>query len=110
MAFRPPPRIGNFKPARSRGTDRTAAEELAAEVLVAVAEDPAVLQRFMRDTGFGPDDIRSNAASGEFLAGVLDYVVSDEALLLAVTSSRQMKPELLMQALAQLQKPALGSA
>ncbi len=48
--------------------------------------------------------------SADFLAGVLDFVTSDEALLLAVTSSRQMKPELLMQALAQLQKPALGSA
>lgn len=110
MAFRPPHRIGNFKPAKARGIDRAAAEELAAEVLVAVAEDAAVLQRFMRDTGFGPHDIRDNAGSAEFLAGVIDYVVADEALLLAVTSSRQWKPELLMQALAQLQKPALGSA
>ena len=110
MAFRPPARIGNFKPAKSRGMDRAAAEDAAAGVLVALAEDPAVLQRFMRDTGFGPDDIRAHAGSTEFLAGVLDYVVSDEALLLAVTSSRQQKPELLMQALAQLQRPSLGSA
>ena len=110
MAFRPPPRIGNFKPAKSRGLDRAAAEELAAEVLVAVAGEARDLQRLESATGFGPDDIRTNAASADFLAGVLDFVTSDEALLLAVTSSRQMKPELLMQALAQLQKPALGSA
>lgn len=110
MAFRPPSRIGHFKPVKGRGMDRAAAEELAAEVLVALAEDPAMLQRFMRETGFGPDDIRLNAASGEFLAGVLDFVTGDEALLLAITSSRQWKPELLMQALAQLQKTAIGNA
>lgn len=109
MAFRAPSRIGNFKQPKSSGMDRAAAEDLAAQILVAVAEDPSVLQRFMRDTGFGPEDIRASANSAEFLAGVLEYVLADEPLLLAVTSDRQLKPELLMQALAQLQKPALGN-
>ncbi len=110
MGFRAPARIGNFKPSKSSGMDRAGAEDLAAQILVAVAEDPAVLQRFMADTGFGPDDIRRSAGSSDFLAGVLEYVLADEPMLLAITSDRQLKPELLMQALTQLQKPALGSA
>lgn len=110
MAFRPPARIGNFKTTKPAGIDRAGAEDLAAGMLVALAEDPAVLQRFMSDTGMAPDDIRSNAAAPDFLAGVLEYVLANEPLLLAITSDRQIKPELLMQALAQLQKPALGSA
>ena len=109
MAFRPPARIGAFKPDKSRGLDKSRAEDLAAQMLVAVVEDPAVMQRFMNETGFGPDDIRANAGTPEFLAGVLEFLLGDEALLLAITSDRQIKPELLMQALAVLQKPALGS-
>ncbi len=48
-----------------------------------LATDPERLGRFLAITGIGPEAIRTAAADPQFLAGVLDHVVSDEPLLLA---------------------------
>ena len=45
-----------------------------------------------------PDTIRSAATSPGFLAGILDYVVSDEPLLIALAKDLNTKPEHIMQA------------
>ncbi len=106
---KPGPRIGNFKPAKITGMDQDQAEAIGAETLAALAEDPALLVRFMGETGVGPSDLRAAAGTPEMLAAVLEYVLANEPLLLTIAASRNLKPEQLSAALAKLQKPALGS-
>jgi hypothetical protein len=58
-----------------------AAEGVAAAVLMALAGDDDRLERFLSLSGLQPDTVRGAAADPAFLAGVLDYVMTDDALL-----------------------------
>ena len=71
---------------------RDAAESLAVQALTFLAGDPERLARFLALSGIGPDRIRSAAASPGFLAGVLDHVASEEALLMAFAEQSGIDP------------------
>jgi hypothetical protein len=60
---------------------REAAEGLAIQALTFIAGDDERLGRFLAATGIGPGEIRAASRQPGFLAGVLDYVVSDERLI-----------------------------
>ena len=77
------------KPAR---ITREIAEKLAISALSYLAGEPERLGAFLAETGIGPDMIRKAAADPAFLAGLLDYVASDEPLLLAVAEHAGVKP------------------
>src|SRR3954468_6055109 len=72
---------------------RESAEKLAISALGFLAGDPERLGQFLSVTGIGPDMIRKAAADRSFLAGVLDHVGSDEALLLAVAEYAGVRPQ-----------------
>jgi len=58
-----------------------AAEALAIQALSFIASDAERLGRFLALTGIGPADIREAAREPGFLAGVLDHIAGNEALL-----------------------------
>jgi hypothetical protein len=58
-----------------------AASALAVTALSFIAGEPERLGRFLAMSGIGPESIRDAANEPDFLLGVLDYLVSDEALL-----------------------------
>ena len=64
---------------------------------VLIADDER-LSRFFDLTGLRPETIRQAAAAPGFLGAVLDYVASDEGLLLAVAEALSVKPERIMEA------------
>jgi hypothetical protein len=70
-----------------------AAAALAVAALGYLAGDPEHLERFLALTGISPGDIRTAARAPDFLAGVLDYVAGDEALLRAVAGHANVAPE-----------------
>ena len=72
---------------------RDAAESLAVQALSFLAGEPERLARFLALTGIGPDRIRAAAASPGFLAGVLDHVASEDALVTAFAGEAGIKPE-----------------
>ena len=72
---------------------RDAAESLAIQALSFLAGEPERLARFLALTGIGPDRIRAAAASPGFLAGVLDHVASEDALVTAFATEAGIKPE-----------------
>ena len=72
---------------------RDVAESLAVQALGFLAGDPERLARFLALTGIGPDRIRAAAASPGFLAGVLDHVASEDALVTAFAAEAGIKPE-----------------
>jgi hypothetical protein len=76
-----------------RQARQEAAAALAIEALGYVARDPEHLERFLALSGISPGDIRIAARKPGFLAGVLDYVAGDEALLRAVAERAGVAPE-----------------
>jgi Protein of unknown function (DUF3572) len=84
---------------------REAAEASAIAALSFLAAEPERLGRFLAMTGIGPDEIRAAASEPHFLAGVIEHIVGDEALLVAFATHAQVKPQEVERALA-----ALGGA
>jgi len=82
----------------SRKERQAAAEELAIAALGFIAGEPEQLGRFLAMTGIGPDSLRDAAREPRFLAGVLDHVAADEALLLAFAAANEIDPEAVMRA------------
>jgi hypothetical protein len=79
--------------AKDTGFSRESAERLAISALGFLAQDEERLGPFLSITGIGPDMIRKAAADPSFLAGVLDHVSGDEALLLAVAEHAGVRPQ-----------------
>lgn len=69
-----------------------AAEELAVKALGYLAGNPEALGRFLSLTGIGPGDIRAAAREPGFLAGVLEFFLADESLLLAFVEEMRLRP------------------
>ena len=76
---------------------REEAENVAVGAFAFITSDEERLGRFLAVSGLQPDTIRSAAASPGFFAGILDYVVSDEPLLVALAKELNTKPEHIMQ-------------
>ena|SRR2546423_1202098 len=72
---------------------RKIAENLAIQALGFMAGEPERLGHFLAATGIGPEMIRKAATDPSFLAGVLDHVVADEPLLIAVADHVGVAPQ-----------------
>jgi Protein of unknown function (DUF3572) len=79
-----------------------AAEALAVQALTFIAADGERLGRFLALTGIGPAEIRAAAQEPGFLAGVLDHLASDDALLAAFAAEAGFDPADIGRALAML--------
>jgi hypothetical protein len=71
---------------------RALAEDMAVAALTFIAQDGDQLGRFLALSGLEPGNLREAAAEPSFLVGVLDYLSSDEALLLAFAANFQIDP------------------
>jgi Protein of unknown function (DUF3572) len=77
-------RKGKHLPMKTRGSvTPEAAEGLAIQALTFIAGDGERLGRFLAVTGIGPSEIRATSREPRFLAGVLEYLASDEKLAAA---------------------------
>ncbi len=70
-----------------------AVESLAIEALTLIAADPALTSTFMTLSGFDAASLRMAAKRPHFLAGVLDYVMTDERLILDLAAATGYRPE-----------------
>jgi hypothetical protein len=68
------------------------AETIALQALAWIATDPDRLGRLLAETGLGPDEIRAQAADPAFLGGVLDFLLGDEAALVAFCGDAEIEP------------------
>ncbi len=84
---------GGIRPIHGRsGQARQSAEALAIEVLTYIATDPVALERFMSLSGLDVGTLRAAAAEPGFFAAVLDFLSSDEAMLLAFAANAGRDP------------------
>jgi hypothetical protein len=65
---------------RQGGMTLDAAEGLAIQGLTFIAGDGERLGRFLAISGIGPTEIRAASREPRFLAGVLEYLASDDRL------------------------------
>ncbi len=78
----------------TKGTQnpRELAEIVAIQALSFVAGDPERLGVFLAETGIGPETLRSAAADPHFLAGVLDFVLRDDATVKEFAAASELDP------------------
>lgn len=71
------------------------AEEIAISGLSFLAGQPEALGRFLSLSGIGPADLRLVAREPGFLAGVLEFFMADESLLLAFAEASAVRPTMI---------------
>ncbi len=68
------------------------AEAVALRALAFIAGDEDRFSRFLLSTGTTPDDVRRRAAEPDFLSGVIDHLMADDALLIAFAEDASLEP------------------
>ncbi|MEM9630083.1 MAG: DUF3572 domain-containing protein [Pseudomonadota bacterium] len=71
------------------------AQGIATEALLQLSRDPEQIGRFLAFSGIGPDVIRTAASEPGFLAGVLEFYMMDEPLLLAFCENAGIRPTMM---------------
>lgn len=78
------------------------AEQLAISVLGWIASDQDMTAAFLGSTGAAADDLRTRSTDPDFLGFVLDFLLSDEAALMAFCEAEGIAPDRPMRARAAL--------
>lgn len=69
------------------------AEVIGLKALAFLADDEARLGRFMALTGISADELRAHAGETGTICAVLEYMASDESLLLVFAAENNLPPE-----------------
>jgi len=85
-----------------------AAETVALQALAHVVGETEARERFLALSGADRATLRAEAGNAAFLAGVLDFVLGDEALLLAFCDAAGLAPETPARARAALPGAAMS--
>ncbi len=97
---------GGNRSFRDKATQtREAAECLAIDALTFIAADPVQLERFVALSGLSVGDLRAAAAEPGFFSAVLDFMASDETLLLAFAANGAHDPSEVAKARQSLAPP-----
>jgi hypothetical protein len=78
--------------------DTERSQTIALKALGYLAADDELLEPFLGVTGLVVGDLRAGATDSAFLAGILDYFLQNEALLLAFAASEELAPETIVRA------------
>jgi hypothetical protein len=89
----------------SSPTGERDAASIAIAALSHLATDPRLMDRFFALTGLEPATLREVAATPSFIAGVLDFVLADERLVIAVAEAQGIPPEAVAAARRSLDRP-----
>lgn len=81
---------------------RESAETVALQGLAWLAGNEELLPVFMGATGVSEDDLREQAQDPVFLGSVLDFLLMDDAWIVAFCEAQAIDPQLPMQARAAL--------
>lgn len=69
------------------------AEIIALSALTFLAGEPDRFRHFLQQTGLKHADFKTDSARPEFLAGVLDYLLSNEALLVQFAENDDLESQ-----------------
>lgn len=66
---------------------------LARDALIYLSQDADRIGRFLAVTGVGPAEIRERVEDPTFLAGVLDFILADDAMVVDFAETASIPPE-----------------
>ncbi|WP_425403748.1 DUF3572 domain-containing protein [Hwanghaeella sp.] len=66
---------------------------LARDALIYLSQDADRIGRFLAVTGVGPAEIRERVEDPTFLAGVLDFILADDAMVVDFAEKASILPE-----------------
>ncbi|MEW6255737.1 MAG: DUF3572 domain-containing protein [Pseudomonadota bacterium] len=89
----------------SQARAREAAGAVAVKALTFLAQDMERIGGFLAQSGLGPGELRTRAHEPAFGAAVLNYLMSDETLLLAFVADANLRPQDVVHALYVLEPP-----
>jgi hypothetical protein len=69
------------------------AQELAIAALHYLAQDEDRLNGFLTNTGLSADNLREAANEPQFMSVLLDYITSDDTLVLSLAAEANVAPE-----------------
>lgn len=75
------------------GQDKAEAESIGAVAFSFLASEPEYFSRFASITGVDLADMAEISGTKDFLGGVLEYLMSDESLLLSFCENAGIQPE-----------------
>jgi len=78
---------------KNSDTNASQAEVTALDALRFLASEPARFSRFLSLSGLEPQHISALAGKPDFLASVMDYLLSDEKLLLEFAENDSLPPQ-----------------
>jgi hypothetical protein len=84
--------------------------DIAIEALAWLAADENRLERFLALSGLGPQNLRKAAAEPRFLTAILDYLASNDPLLIDFARDNARTPEEVTRAHAALAGPESGGS
>nr|WP_321444263.1 DUF3572 domain-containing protein [uncultured Cohaesibacter sp.] len=85
------------------------AEAIAIKALGFLSADPDLMGRFLALSGLDPADLREIASEASFLAAILDFLLTDDSLLLAFASNNGLTPEEVVTAKARLDPMSMAT-
>ncbi len=68
-------------------------ENIALQALMFISQDTKRLHHFLEITGLNAGQMRENIVIPDFLVGVLEYLLSDDSLLLSFCSNQSIDPQ-----------------
>ncbi len=77
---------------------REAAEMVAVRVLAWLARNDDLMQLFLNASGCGAEDLRAQAADPAFLVSVLDFLMMDDAWIVAYCAAEGLANDVPMRA------------
>lgn len=75
------------------GQTTETSEEVAVKALTFLSNDAELMGRFLALSGLDPAQLRSVIAEPSFLSGLLEFMMTDDALLLSFVSNHGLSPE-----------------
>ena len=84
--------------------------QLALEILGFLVSDPKRLTTFLDETGVDPNALRDALGDRALHGGLLDYIMTDEALLVAFAASANRSPEAIEGSIAKLRRTTLNGS
>jgi len=73
--------------------NREHAITIALKILQFLVSDENRVQALLMTTGLSPEDLRRGASDPAFLAGIVDYLLTDDRMIIAFAAEEGLKPE-----------------
>ena len=95
---------------KGRRKAETDPEAVAIAALSYLATDQDELARFLALTGLGPESLREAVAHPAFAESLLDFVLSEDRLVLAVAAAQDLSPDEIVHARGRLEARRMRSS